>query len=44
MKQKLLVVFTTILSSNCFAQILFEKGYYIDNSNLKIDCFIKNIE
>lgn len=44
MKQKLLVLLTTILSSNCFAQILFEKGYYIDNSNHKVDCFIKNIE
>ena len=25
------------------AQILFEKGYFIDNSNQKIECLIKNV-
>lgn len=29
---------------NCFSQISFEKGYYIDNSNQKTYCLIKNID
>lgn len=32
------------LSLNCYSQISFEKGYYIDNDNKKINCFIKNID
>ncbi len=34
----------TILTLNCYSQISFEKGYYIDNTNQKIDCLIKNID
>lgn len=33
-----------ILSLNCYSQISFEKGYYIDNNEQKINCFIKNID
>ena len=32
------------LSINCFSQINFDKGYFIDNSNNKIECLIKNID
>lgn len=44
MKKQILFLLTTILSLNCYSQITFEKGYYIDNSNRKINCLIKNIE
>ncbi|MEW4924000.1 tRNA modification GTPase [Algibacter sp. 2305UL17-15] len=44
MKKQLLLLLITILSINCYAQISFEKGYYIDNSNQKVDCLIKNID
>ncbi|OYX24214.1 MAG: tRNA modification GTPase [Flavobacteriales bacterium 32-35-8] len=44
MKNQLLFLLITILSINCYSQISFEKGYYIDNNDRKIDCFIKNID
>lgn len=31
-----------MLSFNCYSQITFEKGYYINNLGQKTDCFIKN--
>jgi hypothetical protein len=37
----LLLCFTTNISSG---QITFEKGYLIDNENIKIECLIKNID
>ena len=44
MKKQLLFILTSILSLNCYSQINFEKGYYVNNSNQKIDCLIKNVE
>ncbi|WJJ98152.1 tRNA modification GTPase [Algibacter luteus] len=44
MKIKLLFLLTTILSFNCYSQISFENGYYIDNNNQKINCLIKNLD
>ncbi|MFC2127235.1 tRNA modification GTPase [Bacteroidota bacterium] len=44
MKKKLLFLLTTFLSFNCYSQITFENGYYIDNNNQKINCLIKNID
>lgn len=44
MKKKILLLLTVILAINTYSQINFEKGYYIDNSNQKINCFIKNID
>jgi len=41
MKKILLFLFISI---NCFSQINFDKGYFIDNSNTKIECFIKNVD
>ncbi|WP_046744286.1 porin family protein [Kordia zhangzhouensis] len=43
MKNVCLSLFVFFLfSSKIFAQITFEKGYYINQSNQKIECFIKN--
>lgn len=36
-----LIFFVSLCSHS---QIIFEKGYYVDNSNLKIDCLIKNAD
>jgi len=44
MKDELLFLLITILSLNCYSQISFEKGYYINNADEKIDCLIKNID
>lgn len=44
MKIKLLFLLTTILSFNCYSQISFENGYYIDNNNQKVNCLIKNLD
>lgn len=43
MKKSLLIAFA-IITANCYAQINFEKGYYITNSNQRIECFIKNVD
>ncbi|AUP81206.1 outer membrane beta-barrel protein [Flavivirga eckloniae] len=43
-KDHLLLLFVTILGLNCYSQISFEKGYYIDNSGQKVECLIKNID
>lgn len=44
MRTQLLVFISIILSINCYAQISFEKGYFIDESDQKIECLIKNID
>lgn len=45
MKQQLLLVLATaFISFNCYSQINFEKGYYIDNEDQKTDVLIKNID
>lgn len=44
MKKKLLTTLLVILTINCFAQIKFENGYYISDSNQKTECLIKNID
>ena len=44
MKKRILFLLITILTLNCYSQISFENGYYIDNSNQKINCLIKNID
>lgn len=42
MKKIVLLFLATIQAMNCYSQISFEKGYYVDNSDTKIDCLIKN--
>lgn len=39
----LALLFASILSSTCFAQIRFEKGYFINNSGETVSCLIKNV-
>ncbi|MBD0830602.1 outer membrane beta-barrel protein [Aestuariibaculum sediminum] len=42
MKKHLKFVLISLLTLNSFAQISFEKAYYIDNTGNKIECLIKN--
>lgn len=44
MKNNLLLFLITIINLNAYSQISFEKGYYIDNNNQKINCLIKNLD
>jgi hypothetical protein len=44
MKKQLLLLLALSLSLAGYSQIIFEKGYYIDNANQKTDCQIKNID
>ncbi|MNQ70267.1 hypothetical protein D3C85_848990 [compost metagenome] len=44
MKKQLLLLLTVILSLNGYSQISFEKGYYINNAEQKIECLIENID
>jgi hypothetical protein len=44
MKVTLFFFFLFISFLNCFSQISFEKGYFINNSGQKIECLIKNFD
>lgn len=44
MRKNLLLFLTVIISINCFSQISYEKGYYIDNFDQKVNCLIKNMD
>jgi hypothetical protein len=44
MKQFIIVFLLLFVSLNTNAQILFEKGYYIDNNNQRVECLIKNMD
>jgi len=44
MNKKLLFIIAILIATNSNAQIIFEKGYFINNSNQKTACFIKNID
>lgn len=44
MSRIVILLFFMILSSQCFSQISFESGYFIDNSNQRINCWIKNVD
>lgn len=41
-KQIIFAIFLTILSVKSFSQIAFENGFFINESNEKINCLIKN--
>lgn len=43
MKKQINLIFLAALCGlNCYSQITFEKGYYIDNSNCRVECLIRN--
>ncbi len=44
MIKKLFLIIALSLSYNTYSQISFEKGYYIDNSDKKVECFIRNVD
>jgi hypothetical protein len=44
MKNKLLFILIVIVSTHCYSQIKFEKGYFVDETNQKTNCLIKNID
>jgi len=44
MKKSLLFLSITILSLNCYSQISFKRGYFIDNNDKRIDCLIKDTD
>jgi hypothetical protein len=44
MKTKLLSVLLAFITLHSFSQISFEKGYFIDNNNQRVECFIKNTD
>ncbi|WP_298474749.1 tRNA modification GTPase [uncultured Maribacter sp.] len=44
MKRKLLFILITTISISCYAQINFEKGYFMTSANEKTECFIRNVD
>jgi hypothetical protein len=40
----LFLVLITVLALNSYSQITFEKGYFINESDQKVNCLIKNID
>ncbi len=43
MKKFLLALFTVICTES-YSQVIFEEGYFINESNKRVDCLIKNID
>lgn len=43
-KKHLLLFLLLVLGINGYSQISFEKGYYINDANQRIDCLIKNMD
>lgn len=44
MRKKLALLIVILFPTFFYGQIVFEKGYFINNANQRIDCFIKNID
>ena len=44
MKKTILTLLVSFLSLHTFAQIKFEKGYFINNQGIKTNCLIKNMD
>ena len=44
MKKTTIILIFILSSLTSFAQIIFEKGYFINNENKKVECYIKNIQ
>jgi hypothetical protein len=44
MKNKFFFILASLTTLSVFAQVEFEKAYFINNSNQKIECYIKNID
>jgi len=44
MKKQFIFLFLSILGFTNYAQITFEKGYYIANSGQKVECLIQNLD
>ncbi|SFR48043.1 hypothetical protein SAMN04490243_2015 [Robiginitalea myxolifaciens] len=44
MKRIILVLIICLLTSNIYGQISYEKGFYIDNSGQRKDCYIRNVD
>src|SRR5690606_13696105 len=44
MKKHLLLFLIAFLNVNAYAQITFEKGYFINTANNQAECFIKNMD
>lgn len=40
----LLFILTLLLTINCYSQVAFENGYFIDPTNKKTDCLIENLD
>jgi len=39
-----LLILTLLLTINCYSQVAFENGYFIDPTNKKTDCLIENLD
>lgn len=44
MKINLIIAFLSLITLTSFGQISFEKGYFIDNENQRVECLIKNMD
>ena len=42
MKKFLLVLFFELFFLQSYSQVNYEKAYFIDNDNVRTECFIKN--
>ena len=44
MTKQIFTIVLILIAANGFTQISYEKGYFIDNQNIKTECLIKNLD
>ncbi len=42
--RKIVLLLSVIIASDCYSQIVFERGYFIDENDQRTDCLIKNLD
>jgi hypothetical protein len=43
-KKFLFIIISTVFSLQCYSQVLYEEGYFINEQNQKVSCLIKNLD
>jgi hypothetical protein len=44
MRKLIFSIISIVISVECYSQISFENGYFVNEANKRIECLIKNID